>query len=527
MNPRYSALATFCVVLATSTTVELFYDPDKALFTAASTYVSINVDSGSLYNNFNFSDVVLTQLSRNLAEAAPTQLRVGGGAADNLLFTGVGGARGACSFSGGDVCVDATYWDELNSFATATGLQLVWDINAALRDAVSGAWNSSNARALFSYAASSKTSSAVVAWQLGNEVEDWYKRNPPLNLSGTALAADYATLRALLAEFPSLAQAVYGIDACCENRRPILADFVTAAVTATPPLVSALTVHAYPIIRAANNSCFPALFTDLSGPRSLIPALEIFSNVVAPLVAKGVPMILGETATSAHGGCANLSNVFVAGFTFMYELGVVGERGFSQLNRQDLAGFSSEGEGSNYALLGKAGWASGPMGQPHPDYFTALLFKHLASPVVLNSSFSSADDPVSVPKSFDAHVWCARTGSGVAVLTFTNLVGHTVNVTLPQSATSTRRNEFVLTSVSAPVNSATPPASLYANDVYLNGELLATDSTGALPDDIYIGKMVLNGPISVPPWSYGLIVLLDAGATGACTGCASGVRCEE
>jgi len=36
---------------------------------------------------------VLRNLTRNLARAAPTQLRVGGGAADSLLFTGAGSRR--------------------------------------------------------------------------------------------------------------------------------------------------------------------------------------------------------------------------------------------------------------------------------------------------------------------------------------------------------------------------------------------------------------------------------------------------
>ena len=139
------------------------FDAAAALFALRDSYASVNVDSGSLHENFDFADPVLTALTANLARAAPTQLRVGGGAADNVLFTGRGGARGACSpppdeansTFGVDVCVDAAYFTQLCTFAARAGVGLVWDLNAALRDwrdgGVLGPWNSTNAEALFSF----------------------------------------------------------------------------------------------------------------------------------------------------------------------------------------------------------------------------------------------------------------------------------------------------------------------------------------------------------------------------------------
>jgi hypothetical protein len=238
-----------------------------------------------------------------------------------------------------------------------------------------------------------------------------------------------------------------------------------------------------------------------------------------------VPLILGETATSAHGGCDGLSNTFVAGFTFVYELGSVGEApGFVQMNRQDIAGFSSQTEPSNYGLLGAPGWARGPIGAPHPDYYTALLFKHLASTVVLNSSVASPDAPAAIANGFDAHAWCGRVGAGIVIVTFTNLLGTAVNITLPAFSTSARRNEYILTSTPTPADAPAPPPSLYNNNVYLNGALLTTNADGTLPVWPFPGRSVAaDGPgITVPAWSYGFIELLDAAADGACTGCAGG-----
>ena len=251
---RAALAASSLVAARAQPTAALTFDPDTPLNTVLPTYLSTNIDSGSLAQLFDFTDPVLATLTANLVRAAPTQLRIGGGAADDLAFTGAGGARGACNVSAGvNVCVDTAYVEEILAFAAATGVQLVWDFNAALRDA-GNAWNTSNARAMLAAVAASPNAAAVAGWQLGNEVEDWYKRSPPNNLSGTALAADYAALRGLLAAQPTLAQSVLGPDACCEERRALLADFSTVAARATPPLVSAVTVHAYPIPRGPGDT---------------------------------------------------------------------------------------------------------------------------------------------------------------------------------------------------------------------------------------------------------------------------------
>ena len=523
-------------VVSSTTTLSLLYDPDTPLATTLGTYLSMNIDSGSFYDNIDLRDPILIALTTNIAHAAPTQLRVGGGVADNLLFTGVGGLGGNCTGmmqQGISTCLNADMWDALVDFSAATGVELVFDLNVALRDPTSGAWNSTNAASLFAYAAAtplSRASGLPVAWQLGNEVEDFYKRTPQLNMSGATLAESYAALRVLLTHYPALSQTVNGPDACCEERRAILTDFATAAAAASPPLVAATTVHAYPIARWANNSCIPALYLSKTAALSLLPALIDYSERAAPLVTAGIPLILGETATSAHGGCANASDAFVAGFTFLLELGAVGEiPGYVQMNRQDLVGLILASEPSNYALVGPAGWShNGSTLTPRPDYFTALLWKHLVSPVVLTSSYTSVDDPISVTAAVDAHMWCARTGNGAAILSFTNLLGRWVNVSLPDTATTTRRIEFILTSTAIPTSSSSiPPPQVWEQSIYLNGALLTVNADGTLPVWPFPGKSISDGSlISVPPWSYGMIEVLDAGAVGACSGCATQGQCS-
>ena len=474
----------------------------------------------------------LRALTGHLATAAPTQLRIGGGAADAVLFTGVGGARGNCSGLGApgiDVCVSAGSWDEMVSFAGATGVGLVFDLNGAFgRRSGADPWNASNAAALLAHAADavSRGLAAPVGWQLGNEPEDWYKRSPPLNVTGPVLAADFRALKALLAATPGLpgGPKVLGPDGCCEGRYALMADFASHAGGA----LDGVTVHAYPLPYAP--ACNLTYYLTKALMLGIAVAAEQWRRLAAPLLDAGVPLIQGETATSAHGGCPGLSNTFVAGFTYMLELGTLGEvrllpahpkthetrfnlahptlqLGVSQVNRQDLAGWSSVSGPSYYALLGQPGWSSGPI-SPHPDYFTALLWKQLVGTAVFESTLAGSDP--SVDASVDAHVWCGADAR--AVVTFFNTNRGGVELQLPTSVPAAPRTEFFLTSGGTGYD----PAALTGDDIYLNGVLLAADSAGALsPPFPFSGRAVTTGSLELPPLSYGFVVLDSAAAACA------------
>ena len=308
-------------------TAQLAFSPSApALHRVLPTYVSVNIDTGSLYNNFDFTSRPLRALTAHLAAAAPTELRVGGGAADSTLFTGAGGARGNCShlnLTNIDVCVSAESWDELAAFAGATGVALVFDLNgAAGRRSGADAWDPSNAAALLAHAADAagRGLAAPAGWELGNEPQDWYKRSPPLNVTGARLAADFAALRALLSATRGLPPSrLLGPDGCCEGRYALMAEFAAHA----GGLLDGVTVHAYPLPYAP--ACSLPFYLDKAAMLGIAVAVEGWRALAAPLLAAGVPLIQGETATSAHGGCPGLSNTFVAGFTYMLELGTLGE----------------------------------------------------------------------------------------------------------------------------------------------------------------------------------------------------------
>ena len=137
---------------------------------------------------------------------------------------------------------------------------------------------------------------------------------------------------------------------------------------------------------------------------------------------------------------------------------------------------------------------------------------------MLASSYDSPDDPAGVAAAWDSHVWCARAGGGAVAISFGNMLGTEVNVTLPAGVASNRRLEYVLTSSPVQGASSVPPASLYGNVSHLNGERLFVLADGSLPQWPLPGRLIDDGSsIVVPAWSIGLIVALDANAA-ACSG---------
>ena len=507
---------SLCTLAVAQPQYTLSFDPSAPpLATTLPTYLSVNLDTGSLFNNFPFTHAPFNALVRALSAAAPMQFRIGGGAADTVFFTGPGGASGNCSSLGlpysSTVCVSSELLDGILAFAAATGVDLVWNLNGAQRAGGDSPWNASNTEALLDHLAGAPARGLPVpaAFQLSNEPEDWYKHSPPLNVSGRTLGADFHALRALLQARPPLASAaIYGPCACCEDRYPLLASLVGPASGA----LDALDVHSYPLPRLANNSCVPGAFTSRPAMLGVAAAIEEYRRLGAPLLAQGLPLLLGETATSAHGGCDGLSNRYVAGFTFMLQLGLLGELGVAQVNRQDIAGWSSTSGPSNYALLGPPGWAGAgvPLGQPHPDFWVALLWKTLVGRRVLASALSTSSN--SSADLVDAHVWCAAGSSGQPILTYFAMgVPPGTVLGLPHGLAPAPRTEYVLT----------PPAGqLQADAVLLNGrQLLALDS-GEIPGWPVPGRLVEAGQIELTPWSFGFFQL--AHSVPACTGAGGG-----
>ena len=178
-------LALGGISLSSAETVDVWFG--GVSWSTRETYLSFNLDTGSLYNAFDFKDPYLRNLVKGLG-TTPTQLRIGGGAANNVIYTGVGGARGNCSTSTETlICLDASLWDDICEFAAFTGLDLVFDLSIYPRTP-DNAWNATMATSLLQY--TSDRAYKLAAWALGNEEEDVSKEPPrPYRAEFNALLA--------------------------------------------------------------------------------------------------------------------------------------------------------------------------------------------------------------------------------------------------------------------------------------------------------------------------------------------------
>lgn len=160
---------------ATASPLRFFINTENARYVTSEPYLSFNIDAASLYqeNEFgrlNFTDRGFLELSRQFCAASPggAVLRIGGSAADDLVFTGDDPSSDYTQ----RIHVESTYWDSIVAFADATGCRLVWDLCAlSMRNEADNSWDSRNAAALFDHIAAKNQ--RVFGFQLGNEPGHW------------------------------------------------------------------------------------------------------------------------------------------------------------------------------------------------------------------------------------------------------------------------------------------------------------------------------------------------------------------
>ena len=536
------------------------------LNTVDALFQGVNIDTGTLYHGAAFGPA-LTNLA---AALAPGQLRIGGGAADALLYDPEGGyGAGPNIFPNGlngqVTRLNSAALRNISSFARNSGLSLLWDVNGfAFR--VNVTWGAYNATgtvppqnstcpactvdAPFDLANTNLTALlaqisgedlCVDGLELGNEPDLWWRYG--LKLSGGGSAADLIGLQGLLAaNYSSAGLKIAGPSWAGFNAANAGA-FFTQMGGAGP---YQFTSHEYPISNSqqgnSKSGCDVPSYLDVS--KFVDPSKGLSSNVgtyvaalassgaappLDPLVSPGtaVPrdptaprMVLEETATSALGGCANYSDRFISGFFTLNALTTPFERGYQQVNLQDLNGWSFTARPSQYALVGQPGWTGGgDATEVSPSYFAIVLLRQLLGPVALAATLSPGitQDPL-----LAVHAWCAGAHggpvpSGAVVLVYTNSHNDSVslNLTAPDGSPVPLgdRVEYHLT---APDTTPTV-TGLLAKAVLLNGVPLTINPNGTLPVYPFPGVSVSDGGGSVvlPPLAYGFIVLRGAGA-GTC-----------
>ena len=343
--------------------------------------------------------------------------------------------------------VDTAYWDTIMNFVSATGFQLVWDLNAMkMRDPATNRWNSTNGEALLRYVAARPLQRhALGGLQLGNEPGHFYNSVP----AGTAAnasqhGADWLALRDLVQDVyqtRSGLPVLQGPDVCfglgkmngtgghekCADLT-YLSELLAAATDAEGCSIEELTVHNYGLAGKAHGDPGQCTLADFLDPSLWEPQMRATLRGWAETRDAACPkarMVLSETASNADGGCAlpaaagqglgqgpgaeaAVSNTFASGFFWLPQLGLVSALGYWKLFRQDLVGYSGIGTwdsdghlvygGSSYAMAGDPGWVGSPADPEspdpvrtapllgNPDLYTSVLWKRLMGGRVLAAS---------------------------------------------------------------------------------------------------------------------------------------------
>jgi len=478
--------------------VEVTFDAAKAQRTdLTSEYVSVNIDTASIAHGFDFSDPVLGNLVQQLA---PVMLRIGGSAANGLQWSGQPGMPCGCCNSHNNVVLSTDCFDTIYNFLNKTGSRLLMDF-AATRG-TNGAWNPADANGLMSYVAKKGYGGVIGAWQIGNE-------NPDIT-NGNQMGIDFLALQALAKSY-GLPDAIIGPSSI---GTPM--DWFLGFWKATFGKLSMFSVHIY-----AGTDC-----RDLTGEVFISRKTYTgFLNHVRNLykqrnqyMAQSTGVLIEETASQSLGGCINMSDRFIDGFYWMTVIGFPGENGLTQINRQDVAGWSFLGLQSHYTLAGPPGWVKGSAElTPHPDWYSTILWKQLMGNSVLNFTWTGTAD---VESNLTMHAWCTPTKvSKPGSVTISYVVGWSNAVTLnvPTLSSLMPRTEYILTSSAAEYHSpqysmdALPP-TLFNDAIFLNGVRMTVDATGRLPQYPIQGKTVntADAPL-LPAYSYGFIVFPEAG----------------
>jgi heparanase 1 len=447
----------------------VFLDDSHIVNEVHQEYGSFNLDWwGPSYDGWGRAgllniDLASPKLIYLAMQLTPAYLRIGGTLADTIVYEV--GQHSACTL--GVNCLNMTRWQQVLNFTWETGLTLVFDLSERYGKGKPGTWDPSNAKNFISYTNTLPFSSAILGYELGNE----------LNIAGyspTACAQDFITLRNIFNQFwPE------------KTAQPLL---IGPDVTTSPSWLAQFLQKAGSIIDIVTYHMYLGYGLDPQLPQKILqPSFLNQSRLLAePIVAAkkryapNATLWCGETAAAWHSGQNNTTNRFISGFWFLDQLGALAQMDHKVQCRQTLVG-------GYYELIEK--WTL----EPNPDYWTLLLFKKIMGKKVLNIYSSQ---PL-----LRVYAHCSRMDNQGVAMIFINLSpNETYEITLKGFPGESDREEYHLTST-----------DLHSQHMYLNGQLLQLQE-GKLPP-LVPNKVASTVPLRIAPLSYGFVVFPGAQVT--------------
>ncbi|TKC46796.1 hypothetical protein EI555_016007 [Monodon monoceros] len=358
--------------------------------------------------------------------------------------------------------------DMLYTFASCSGLDLIFGLNALLRTADLH-WNSSNAQLLLDYCSSK---SYNISWELGNEPNS-FRKKAGIFIDGLQLGEDFMELHKLLGKSAFKNAKLYGPDVGQPRGK-------------TVKMLKSYYLNG----RIATKEDFlnpDVLDTFISSVQKIFQAVEE--------TRPHKKVWLGETSSAYGGGAPLLSNTFAAGFMWLDKLGLSARMGIEVVMRQVFFG------AGNYHLVDE-NFEPLPVSDhyfPIIDYWLSLLFKKLVGTNVLMASVKGPDR-----NKLRVYLHCTNINQykeGDLTLYALNLHNVTKRLRLPHHLFDKQVDKYLI--------KPSGPSGLFSKSVQLNGQTLKMVDDQTLP--ALTEKPLRPGSsLGLPALSYGFFVIRNA-----------------
>ena len=267
-------------------------------------------------------------------------------------------------------CLTMERWKELNIFASQTGLQIAFDLNACWgRYSATDEMNFTMIEGLIRATSIGKDDWArVFAFEFGNELYT--------NVAADRYASDLKHIRGLIEKYwgskNKSVPKLLGPDCGAGYMGNHYLDSMLTAAEGNKTL-HAVTVHLY----GENGNCgrhllVPGFVLNVSCMDSLTKGIM---NTYKETTRKhGVLLWDGEAALTGSSGKPGLTNVFTSSFWYINTMASFAQAGIGLVSRQTLVG-------GDYELIDKATFT------PNPDYWALLLWHRLSGTTALRSDW--------------------------------------------------------------------------------------------------------------------------------------------
>lgn len=455
---------------------------DKAIHVTNDRFVSFSIDTDEIEKGLKNPSLRNQRLIELVSYLYPAYLRVGGTAADRLIFKSKNHDNNESCFqskTNDTFIMTDDEWKKINEFCRKAGFKLVFDLNVLVRNKSS--WIPCNAKKLLDYSARQHYD---IDWQLGNEPNSFHHvfgvEVPPKQL-----AQDFKQLHNLLRNYARVSSSkLIGPDVTAPRLKPntstlellpdkYLQEFLQHGGSKT---VHVIAWHHYYFGADATVEDFLNPFTF----ESFLQSLNKIKTAVSKGSASHKPLWLSETGSAHGGGAKNLSDRYVGSFLWLDKLGVSAVKGLDVVVRQSLYA-------GNYALIDRRTL------QPNTDYWISFIYKQLVKPNVLKIVQMGAKK-----STLRLYAHCADNRYNIIVFGM-NIANRTERISFTRDIRQlfNEASLYLLTT-----------SDLMSQDMLLNNKTLVFPLDGS-PPALQPIEINLQHPISLPPYSMFFLEIID------------------